>query len=67
MTSSTRPTRWGRLVLTPHRENPPRTQCRDCMGGGQINDLTCRACGGRGYFDAAHPPRSGKAAENDAY
>jgi hypothetical protein len=57
----------SRIVLTPHRENPPRTQCRDCMGGGEINDIRCRDCGGRGYFDATHPPRSSKTSENDAY
>jgi hypothetical protein len=48
---------WGKLALTPHRENPPRTQCRGCAGGGEINGLTCRDCAGRGWSDAAHPPR----------
>lgn len=54
MTASS-PTWWGRLVLTPHRENPPRRQCASCAGGGDLNGLTCRECQGRGYFDAGHP------------
>jgi hypothetical protein len=59
---------WGKLALTPHRENPPRTQCRDCAGGGEINDLQCRACRGRGYFDAQHPPHDRTTtSENYAY
>jgi hypothetical protein len=67
MTASTRPTWWGSLVLTPHRENPPRTQCRSCAGGGEINGVPCRDCGQRGYFDAQHPPRNSNTSEADYY
>ena len=68
MAASTKPTWWGRLILTPHRENPPRTQCRDCAGGGEINGIPCRSCGQRGYFDAAHPDRSStRTSETEIY
>jgi hypothetical protein len=48
-----RPVIWGKLALTPHRENPPRTQCRDCAGGGEINGVSCRSCRGRGWHAAS--------------
>jgi hypothetical protein len=57
-TGSVGPAWWGKFAMQPHRENPPRTQCNGCAGGGDLNGLTCRECGGRGYFDAAHPQRS---------
>ena len=61
------PVVWGKLILTPHRENPPRTQCRACAGGGSINDVWCRECQGLGYHDAGQPPRSTKTSDVDAY
>lgn len=63
--TSVKPVFWGRLALTPHRENTPRTQCTGCAGGGDLNGLTCRECGGRGYFDAQHRPRTARAAAAD--
>jgi hypothetical protein len=54
-----KPTFWGSLILTPHREPSPRRQCNGgCAGGGEINGIQCRECRGLGYFDAANPPRS---------
>jgi len=64
---SVKPVFLSRWVLTPHRENPPRTQCIGCAGGGDLNGLTCRECSGRGWFDAAHPRRTGKAETADDY
>ena len=60
---------WGKVVLTPHRENAPRRQCTGgCAGGGEINGVQCRECRGLGYFDAQHPPRSStRTSETDAY
>ena len=51
-----KPTFWGKLALSPHRENTPRTQCTPCAGGGEINGVRCSDCSGRGYFDAANTP-----------
>ena len=63
-----KPVFWGKLMLTPHRDPEPRRACVSCAGGGDLNGLTCRPCGGRGWFDAAHPERSSsKTAEADAY
>lgn len=70
MTSrSVKPVFFSKWFTTPHRENPPRQQCRPCMGGGEINGLDCAECGGRGWFDAQRPQRTGKAApaDDDAY
>lgn len=63
---SRRGTLTGSIVLTPHRENAPRTQCPSCKGGGEINDIRCRDCSGRGYHDAQHPPRTTETT-TDAY
>jgi hypothetical protein len=58
----------SRFVLTPHRENPPRTQCRACAGGGDINGVWCRDCSGRGWHDATKPPPSStRTTDIDAY
>jgi hypothetical protein len=45
-----------RLVNLPRASLRPRTQCPACVGGGEINDLLCATCGGRGWHDAAKPP-----------
>lgn len=64
MPSGSRPVFWGKFTLQPHRENPPRTQCRACAGGGDLNGLVCRECGGRGYHDASSTSTS---EGNDVY
>jgi DnaJ-class molecular chaperone len=66
---SLKPVFLSKWMLSPHRENAPRSQCQGCQGGGQINGLDCRDCSGRGWFDAEHPQRTGKAAaaDDDAY
>ena len=46
----------GQVVLVPHRENAPRTQCPACAGGGEINGLDCGDCGGLGWHDEQNPP-----------
>jgi hypothetical protein len=51
-----RPLFLSRITLQPHREPAPRTQCRGCAGGGDLNGIECPHCDGRGWFDAANPP-----------
>ena len=67
MTSrSVAPVFFSKWYTTPHRENAPRTQCTGgCAGGGEINGIQCRDCGGLGYHDAQHPKRTAKAAAAD--
>lgn len=59
------PTWWGRFVMLAHRENTPRTQCRGCAGGGEINGVRCSSCSGRGWFDRDHRP--GKTTDDIAF
>jgi DnaJ-class molecular chaperone len=45
----------GKVAIIPHRENAPRTQCRGCAGGGDINGIFCGDCDGRGWHDEHNP------------
>jgi len=35
-------------------DSPGIKQCPDCDGTGEINDMTCKQCGGFGILDAAY-------------
>jgi hypothetical protein len=47
-------TTWSPNWLTiPHQEPPQRTMCRECLGGGTINGVPCRARCDNGWLHLA--------------